>query len=104
MTNQVRAYEPLTSENAALVLIDHQLGLMTGVRDYSTGELKHNVVALSGIIKERATSSCFPRTLQHADCTTGRCCAENASAVYSNTTAVPHEFFDHTASMGSNPS
>jgi len=23
-----------------------QVGLMTGVRDYSTGELKHNVVAL----------------------------------------------------------
>src|SRR5580704_11617885 len=44
MADQVRAYEPLTSENAALVLIDHQVGLMTGVRDYSTGELKHNVV------------------------------------------------------------
>jgi hypothetical protein len=26
--------------------------------------------------------------------TIGRCCAGNASAVYSNTTAVPHEFFD----------
>jgi hypothetical protein len=46
MTNQIRPYDPLTSENAALVLIDHQVGLMTGVRDYSTGELKHNVVAL----------------------------------------------------------
>src|ERR1700722_5733090 len=47
MTQQIRPYEPLTSENAALVLVDHQLGLMTGVRDYSTGELKHNVVALA---------------------------------------------------------
>src|ERR1700745_344427 len=47
MTNQIRPYEPLTSENAALVLVDHQVGLMTGVRDYSTGELKHNVVALA---------------------------------------------------------
>jgi len=47
MTNQVRPYEPLTSENAALILVDHQIGLMTGVRDYSTGELKHNVVALA---------------------------------------------------------
>src|SRR6202012_1204072 len=45
MTN--RTYEPLTTENAALVLIDHQIGLMTGVRDISTGELKHNVVALA---------------------------------------------------------
>jgi nicotinamidase-related amidase len=47
MPNQIRQYEPLTSENAALILIDHQVGLITGVRDYSTGELKHNVVALA---------------------------------------------------------
>jgi len=40
-------YAPLTPENSALILIDHQVGLMTGVRDYSTGELKHNVVALA---------------------------------------------------------
>jgi len=32
MTNQIRP-EPLTSENAALILVDHQVGLMTGVRD-----------------------------------------------------------------------
>jgi nicotinamidase-related amidase len=51
MTNQIRPYDPLTSENAALVLIDHQVGLMTGVRDYSTGELKHNVVALAKAAK-----------------------------------------------------
>jgi nicotinamidase-related amidase len=49
--NDVRPYEPLTSENAALVLIDHQIGLMTGVRDYSTGELKHNVVGLAKAAK-----------------------------------------------------
>jgi nicotinamidase-related amidase len=42
-----RVYEPLTKENVAVVLVDHQVGLMTGVRDYSTGELKHNVVALA---------------------------------------------------------
>ena len=47
MNNQGHAYEPLTSQNAALVLVDHQVGLMTGVRDISTGELKHNVVALA---------------------------------------------------------
>ena len=47
MSNPARVYEPLTSENAALILVDHQIGLMTGVRDYSTGELKHNVVALA---------------------------------------------------------
>jgi len=47
MVNPTRPYEPLTSQNAALVLVDHQVGLMTGVSDYSTGELKHNVVALT---------------------------------------------------------
>src|SRR5256884_4414403 len=51
MSNPIRPYEPLTSENAALVLVDHQVGLMTGVRDYSTGELKHNVVALAKAAK-----------------------------------------------------
>src|ERR1700733_4127010 len=44
-------YEPLTSENAALVLIDHQVGLMSGVRDYSIAELKHNVVGLAKAAK-----------------------------------------------------
>ena len=39
--------EPLNSENAALVLVDHQVGLMTGIRDYSIAELKHNVVGLA---------------------------------------------------------
>jgi nicotinamidase-related amidase len=47
----IRTYEPLTQDNAALILVDHQVGLMTGVRDYSTGELKHNVVALAKAAK-----------------------------------------------------
>ena len=51
MPNTVSTYQPLTSENAALVLVDHQVGLMTGVRDYSTGELKHNVVSLAKAAK-----------------------------------------------------
>src|ERR1700687_1449170 len=47
MNGHAQPYQPLTSANAALFLVDHQIGLMTGVRDYSTGELKHNVVALA---------------------------------------------------------
>ena len=47
MSNSFMPYTPLTQDNAALILVDHQVGLMTGVRDYSTGELKHNVVALA---------------------------------------------------------
>jgi nicotinamidase-related amidase len=45
--NPARPYEPLTSGNSALVLVDHQIGLMSGVRDYSIAELKHNVVGLA---------------------------------------------------------
>src|SRR3984893_17033731 len=51
MSDPAHPYDQLTSKNAALVLVDHQLGLMTGVRDYSTGELKHNVVALAKAAK-----------------------------------------------------
>ena len=41
----------LTPENAALLLIDHQVGLFTGVRDIPVAELKHNVVALAKAVK-----------------------------------------------------
>ena len=51
MTGISRPYEPLTSENTALILVDHQIGLMTGVRDYPIGLLKHNVVALAKAAK-----------------------------------------------------
>jgi nicotinamidase-related amidase len=51
VTNQSKPYEPLTSDNAAVILVDHQVGLMTGVRDYPIGVLKHNVVALAQAAK-----------------------------------------------------
>ena len=44
---QKRYQERITSNNAALLLIDHQVGLFTGVRDIPIAELKHNVVALA---------------------------------------------------------
>ena len=43
--------EPLTRDNAALVLVDNQVGLMTGVRDYSIADLKHNIVGLAKAAK-----------------------------------------------------
>ena len=47
-TNIFKRYqERLTSDNAALLLIDHQVGLFTGVRDIPVAELKHNVVSLA---------------------------------------------------------
>jgi nicotinamidase-related amidase len=39
--------ERLTRDNAALLLVDHQVGLYSGVRDIPLAELKHNVVALT---------------------------------------------------------
>ena len=57
MSENPHPYEPLTSENAALILVDHQVGLMTGVRDYSTGELKHNVVGLAKAAKVSSLAS-----------------------------------------------
>jgi nicotinamidase-related amidase len=42
-----RFYERLTTDNAALLLVDHQIGLYTGVRDIDVGQLKHNVVGLA---------------------------------------------------------
>lgn len=34
-------------DTAAVLLVDHQIGLLTGVRDMDVAELKHNVVALA---------------------------------------------------------
>jgi len=39
--------EPLTASNAAVVFVYNQVGLMTGIRDYSIAELKHNIVGLA---------------------------------------------------------
>ncbi|MFI1399972.1 isochorismatase family protein [Streptomyces sp. NPDC020681] len=44
---QNRIHDTLTADNAALLLVDHQIGLFTGVRDIGVGELKHNVVCLT---------------------------------------------------------
>jgi nicotinamidase-related amidase len=42
-----RVLERLTRDNALLLLVDHQVGLYTGVRDIDTLQLKHNVVGLT---------------------------------------------------------
>ncbi|MFE7527335.1 isochorismatase family protein [Kitasatospora sp. NPDC057542] len=47
MSERSRFLEPITRENVAVVLVDHQVGLLSGVRDIPVGELKHNVVALA---------------------------------------------------------
>ena len=39
--------ERLTRNNALLLLVDHQVGLYTGVRDIDIIQLKHNVAGLA---------------------------------------------------------
>ncbi len=39
--------EPLRVDNTAVVFVDNQVGLMTGIRDHSIAELKHNIVGLA---------------------------------------------------------
>src|SRR5690242_21962876 len=40
-------YEQLTRDNAILLIVDHQVGLYTGVRDIDILQLKHNIVGLT---------------------------------------------------------
>lgn len=47
MNNSITPLNRLTSDNTALILVDHQVGLMTGIRDYTPGELKHNVIGIT---------------------------------------------------------
>src|SRR2546422_846661 len=42
-----RAYERLTPETAVLLLIDHQSGLVSGIRDLAPDEVRHNAVAFA---------------------------------------------------------
>ena len=60
--------EPLTRDNAAVVFVDNQVGLMTGIRDYSVADLKHNIVGLARAAKALGlpivtTTTLVPNTL-----------------------------------------
>src|SRR6059036_239168 len=50
-SGQGRAHERLMSENAVLLLIDHQSGLVSGVRDLEPDEVRHNVVAFARVAR-----------------------------------------------------
>jgi len=42
-----RAYQRLMPESAVLLLVDHQSGLVAGIRDLAPDEVRHNVVAFA---------------------------------------------------------
>jgi nicotinamidase-related amidase len=46
-TNSPQRTERLTRNNALLLLVDHQIGLYSGVRDIDILQLKHNIVGLT---------------------------------------------------------
>lgn len=46
-TASARRPERISRDNAVLLLVDHQVGLYTGVRDIDTLQLKHNVIGLT---------------------------------------------------------
>ena len=46
-TDSPQRTERLTRNNALLLLVDHQVGLYTGVRDIDVLQLKHNIVGLT---------------------------------------------------------
>jgi nicotinamidase-related amidase len=47
----MRKYNKLSKEDAAVLLIDHQAGLLSLVRDFSPDEFKNNVLALADVAK-----------------------------------------------------
>src|SRR5258705_13650755 len=47
MTERNRFHEFLTAENCCVLLVDHQVGLYSGVRDIGLRDLKHNAVSLA---------------------------------------------------------
>ena len=51
MTDKPNRRGPLTRDNSVLLLVDHQVGLYTGVRDIDTLELKHNVVGMTKALR-----------------------------------------------------
>ena len=44
---QSRTYNRLTPESAVLLLVDHQSGLVSGIRDLAPDEVRHNIVAFA---------------------------------------------------------
>jgi len=47
-----QSLEMLSRQNTVLLLVDHQVGLLTGVRDIPVADLKHNIVALAKAAKD----------------------------------------------------
>ena len=47
-TGSAQHRERITRNNAVLLLVDHQVGLYTGIRDIDLVQVKHNVVGLTG--------------------------------------------------------
>ncbi|MDN3514218.1 MAG: hypothetical protein NG747_07445 [Candidatus Brocadia sp.] len=49
--NTKYTYRRLSRDNAAVLLVDHQSGLVNLVQDYSPDEFRNNVLALAGLAR-----------------------------------------------------
>lgn len=49
--NNTESYARLSKDDAAVLLVDHQSGLMSLVQDFSPGEFKNNVLALADLAR-----------------------------------------------------
>ena len=53
-----KPYTRLDKDQAAVLLVDHQTGLLSLVRDFGPDQFKNNVLAVADLAKP--TSSCRP--------------------------------------------
>lgn len=56
-----RAYERLTPESAVLLLVDHQSGFVSGIRDLAPDEVRHMSSRSPAPSVSFASRSCSPR-------------------------------------------
>ena len=59
-----RAYERITPETSVLLLIDHQAGLVSGIRDLAPDEVRHNAVAFAPAPRASSASRSYSRRLR----------------------------------------
>lgn len=62
--NTAYKYNRLSKDDAVVLLVDHQSGLISLVQDYSPGEFKNNVLALADVATFFKLPTILPRVLR----------------------------------------
>ncbi len=61
-----KPYKKLSKDDAALLLVDHQSGLISLVQDFSPDDFKNSVIALADIANSSSCRQSLPRVLTKA--------------------------------------